>query len=326
MDSARLHETLRKVLALTTSPIEGEAQAAAVVLQNLLAKHNLSIADLERKGKAVPGIREQGHDLGKAAFKWKLDLADGIAQFYYCAPLVNRSTKTVAFVGRPENVDALTMLYAWVIDQIKDISRAGRRAHFDSTQEHIDPLRWQVSFGEGAVERLVVRLAETKARQQEDMSRDENGDVTALALHHQSEVSDYLEDKHGYRTDGRLTRSEQNRQNRREQERIAKDEMEIRCREAGDMEPYYEAYPWERPDAPEEVELRRIADEKWQREYEARERRNARRRTGGGGRERAVDWEKAEQASTARLAGTAAAGKINLQPFISGSVDRKKVG
>src|SRR5437762_2888653 len=96
---------LRKVLALTSSPMEHEAQLAAERLRELLTKHNLDMADLEEKGGRVPpSIHEAGHDLGKAAFKWKLDLAEGISEFYYCVGLVNRYSKTVTFVGRPDNV------------------------------------------------------------------------------------------------------------------------------------------------------------------------------------------------------------------------------
>lgn len=321
MADEKLHETLRKVLALTTSPVEGEAQAAAAMLAKLLTKHNLSIADLEKKGKAAPGVREAPHDLGKAAFKWKLDLADGIAEFYYCAPLVDRIHKTVAFVGRPDNVDALTMLYGWVIDQVKEIAREERRKHYDTTGEHIDPLRWQVSFGEGAVERLVVRLAEMKARQSEDITRNEEGDITGMVLHHASEASDYLEVKYGYRKDGKLTKAQQERHDKYQREMEAKDEMRIRCQEGGDMEPFYKAYPWERPDTPEEAAAR----EKRKAAYEAKERRNAKRRIGSY-REARVDEGKEEQQYRARAAGREASSRVNLQPFVGGSVERKKVG
>lgn len=308
-----LIDTLRKVLALTTSPAEGEAQAAAATLARLLSKHNLSIADLESKGAAKPGVRERGHDLGKAAFKWKLDLAEGIAEFYYCAPMINRITKTVAFVGRPDNVDALTMLYVWVIEQVKGIATTERRAHHDTTGEHIDPLRWQVNFGEGAVIRLVGRLRELKARQQEDMARNEDGDVVGLTLHHSAEASDYLEENYGYRLDGKLTKKQQEREDRYQREREAQDEMKIRCQGAGDMEPYYKAYPWERPTVV--TDEQRVQWAKEEEEARKREARNAKRRTGR--REAAVDWDKEVQADTARKAGNAAAGKVNLQPFIS---------
>lgn len=153
----RMMERLRKLLEVQNrAATEAEAQQAATLLQRFLTEHNLSVADLERRGQTAPQMAEGQHDLGKAAWKWKLDLAEGIAEFYYCAPLVDRRTKTVAFAGRPDNVEALTMLYAWVCDQIKQVATSERRSHFESTGEHIDPLRWQINFGEGAAERIIV--------------------------------------------------------------------------------------------------------------------------------------------------------------------------
>jgi hypothetical protein len=326
----KLHTRLAKILALTKSPNEAEAGQAATVLQKFLTEHNLSIADLEMKGKAAPGMRKEGHDLGKAAFTWKLDLADGIAEFYYCAPLVDRRTKSVAFVGRPENVESLTMLYQWVIDQIKAIATVERRVHYDRTQEHIDPLRWQLNFGVGAVERLIDRLREMRARQSEEMSRDEYGDITALTIHHQAEVSDWLEEHYGYRTDGKKTKREIKNEaywakweKDREDERVAKDTLRIQCEEAGDLAPYYAKYPSEHPDA---IKKKQEEDRKASEEYVRRERRNARRRTGSYRPEKEVDWNKVEQGDSARSAGREAAGKINLQPFIGDPKKKKEIG
>lgn len=324
----RMIGKLQKLLAMSkAAATESEAAIAAAQLQRFLTEHNLSIADLERRGQSAPPVREQGHDLGKAAFGWKLDLAEGIAEFYYCIPLVDRRKKTVAFVGRPDNIEALDALYAWIIYHIKEIARNERRRHFDETGEHIDPLRWQIGFGEGAVQRLIERLKEMKARQEEEMSRNDVGDVTAMVLHHSSEASDYLEEKYGYRKDGKLTKKQQAREDRWAREREAKDEMRIRCMETGDMEPFYTAYPGERPDTPEEIARRKAADEKWVKEWEKREARNAKRRTGPSYREKKVDWDKEEQSATARVTGHRSADRINLQPFLGdGGAGRSKKG
>lgn len=316
---AKIMDRIQKVLAITRSPNEAEAASAASMLQSMLTEHNLSMADLEAKGAKGPGVRQQGHDLGKAAFKWKMDLAEGIAEFYYCAPLVDRKAKTVAFVGRPENVEALTMLYSWVIEQIRSIATTERRAHFDTTGEHIDPLRWQLGFGEGAVERLVVRLKELKARQQEDMSRDDLGNVTAMVLHHQAEVSDYLEENFGYRTDGKMTKREQESDARwekwkaeREAADLIKEELLLACKASGDMEPFYAKYPDMHPDAVAKRER------EWA-EYMKKERQKEKRRTGRTRLGPRVDEEKEEQADKARASGRAAAAKVNLQPFLTPS-------
>lgn len=319
----RMINRLQKLLQTQSrASTEAESATAAALLQRFLTEHNLSVADLEAKGAAAPSIGETAHDLGKAAFRWKLDLAEGIAEFYYCASIIDRYRKTVKFAGRPENVESLTMLYQWVIDQIKTIATTERRAHYDTTGEHIDPLRWQLGFGEGAARRLIERLRELKARQLEDMSRDESGNVTALAIHHQSEVSDYLEAKFGYRTDGKQTKVERERAERWAKEIAAKDDLRIKCEAAGDMEPFYTEYPWDRPDSLEDIAARKKADEAW----EKKEAKRAARRTGRVPREKVVDYDKQDQMYSARESGKASAGKVNLQPFIGGATERKKVG
>lgn len=321
----RLHNRLRAILELTRSTNEAEASKAAAKLQEMLTEHNLSVADLEAKGQKSPGMREQPHDLGKAAFKWKLDLAEGIAEFYYCAPLVDRKTKSVSFVGRPDNVDALMMLYAWVIDQIKDIAREERRVHHASTGQHIDPLRWQISFGEGAVERLIERMRDLKLKHEGEASRNDMGDVTALVVHRQAEVSDYLEEKFGYRLDGKKTKAELASEERWakyvaevQAARNKKEEARAAAIEDGDMEPFYEAYPEEHPD---EIARKQKEDDAYMKKHKHRRYRGRSLST----RVRRTDDVKEDQSYTAREAGKKAASKVNLQPFLTGNTDKKKV-
>lgn len=268
------------------------------MLQKFLTQHNLSIADLEQRGAAAPDIQEGGHDLGKAAFKWKLNLADVIADHYFCYSLTDHTAKVVKFVGRPDNVESLQMLYTWIIDQIKRISADERRKHEIETGEHIDPLRWQVGFGLGAVSRLSARL-EARRRAESDAAR------TALAVHHLSEISDYLEKKGHYQPDGRETEEDRKYRLQREDWQHRMDELKVT-----DIEAYYTACPWDRP----ETEEQKAARAKQEERDRKREERNAARRTGRPGPKR--DWAAEEQKWTARAAGKASADRINLEPFV----------
>jgi hypothetical protein len=295
---------LRKILALTTSPAEGEAQAAAYKLEELLTLHNLNIADLEMKGKVKSSVQEEGHDLGKAAFTWKLNLAEGIAKFYYCHPIVDRTNKTVVFIGRKENVESLKMLYGWLIDQIKRISGDERKNHAQLTGEHIDPLRWQVNFGVGAANRLQERLNE-KAQKE----REANQAVMALVVHHDTEISDYLEKKHGYRTDGKKTEEQKRWDAERAERARAREELKNR-----DIEAYYKMYPWEKPLTAEEQEQKNKEDEKrnraWKKKY------NRRSRTYRMKTYSAEEIRKMEQGRRSKDAGYKAGNKINMEPFV----------
>lgn len=315
----RLMARLAKLLQFSRdSTSEAQAALAATKLQELLTEHNLDIADLEKRGsRNAPEVRQHGHDLGKAAFTWKLNLAEMIAQYYFCHPIVDRTRKTVSFVGRPDNVESLQMLYAWVIDQIKKIATQERRNHFDTTGEHIDPLRWQIQFGIGAVERLEERLIEMKARQEEDREgTDAESKVTALVVAFKGEISDYLEEKFGYRIDGRETKERRERRERRE-----KEELRLATLKETDIEAYYDECPWERPETEEQKKAREERDAKYWKEYEKKQERNRKKREAyiptGGRREKRTDWNKLDQESTARESGRKNADRVNLTPFLN---------
>ena len=236
-------------------------------------------------------------------------------------PIINRTSKTVAFVGRPDNVESLTMLYAWLIQQVQMVAREERRVYVEKTGEHMDPLRWQVNFGVGAVERLSTRLEEEKAKQTEEMARNDMGDVVGLAIRRDSENSDYLEKKYGYRVDGRETERERKWREKREAEQRQREEWKAR-----DPKGYFARYPNEDPANAERVAAeKKLEDEKWWKEYRQKERRNAKRRENytRSWREPRYDPEaerKEEQAERARRTGRTAADKINLKPFLTGDV------
>lgn len=308
---AKLQSKLQKLLALTTSPMEGEAQAASHMLAKLLEAHNLDIADLERKGASRPGVRQQQHDLGKAAFKWKLRLAEAIAEHFYCMPLVDKRANTVSFIGRPDNVDALQLLYGWLIDQIRRIASIERRSRIAANpDDHMDPLRWQCGFGDGAAVRIGQRLREK--RQQEST---EAG--SALAISHKSEISDYLEAHFGYRVDGKPTKSQAEAAKRYEamqakwdEERRIKDEWKAR-----NPDDYYLTYPWEHPD-----EIAKEAAEREKQEIKRRkqEERNAKRRVGRSYvYESDADRRKRHERYVAHSSGRTAADNINLTPHLN---------
>lgn len=307
-DNDSLIDKLQKILALTNSPVEGEAQAAAAMLQKLLEKHNLSMAELERKGGKAPHITEGGYDLGKAGFQWKLDLAEGLAKHYYCISLVNRYQKTVVFIGRPDNVRTLEMIYGWLIDQIKRISAEERRNHLVRTGEHVDPLRWQVNFGLGAQGRLLERLEEQRQQIAES--------TYALVIHHESEISDYTEQKYGRRHDGQQTKAQQERDLRWDLRRAAEHLLSELNQEA-----YWKINPWAKPDSactPEELARRQkadrdaeIANNRSNGSWKAAQTRKARNWWKESG-----DGRKADQAESANEAGRRRAADVNLQPFL----------
>lgn len=311
----RIVEKLQKVLALTKPSDEGEAQAAAAMLARLLAQHNLEIADLEKKGQAAPGVEEKDVDLGKAAWQWKQNLADRLAEHYFCISL--RRGKNPVFVGRPDNVEALKMLFAWLVEQVAGIAREERRVHAAKTGEHVDPLRWNLHFGLGAVERLGERLDERRKKEQSTAG-------TALVVSHETEANDYLEKKYGWRQDGRRTKKQQE-----EADRSNALLAELDALKASDIEAYYKRCPWDRPLTDEETAKREAEsakrraedDKRWKRQRardEARREREWMKQQTPEGRRKRLQQEQADEA------GRAAGDRVNLEPFIEKDEDNIK--
>lgn len=297
VDTAIL-DKLRKVLALCTSPVEGEAQLAAERLQQLLTKYNLEVADLEVHAPAMkPAVTESQFDLGKAAFRWKLDLAETVATHYFCAPIVRYWNKEqpVTFVGRPDNVESLKLLYGWLIDQVRAIASEERRKYVSDTGRHIDPLRWQLNFGEGCVRRLGTRLEDLRRRMTEDVK------VDALVVHHLAEASDYTEERYGRRFDGRKTKWQEESDERWERRKREREELL-----KNDPDEYYRRYPHEHPDAVKAAE-------------EAEAKRQARRKGRAVREETPDEYRKRHEGYAAYASGQAAGDRVNLQPFLNGN-------
>lgn len=106
----QLKGKIRKVLALLEgAKTEGEAQAASLALQRLLAKAALSVEDvLEDAG--ADSIVEADCELGSTSANWKLELASVIAQNYRCELYLKTRgrAKAVVFVGLAKDADVAT--------------------------------------------------------------------------------------------------------------------------------------------------------------------------------------------------------------------------
>jgi hypothetical protein len=167
---------------------------------------------------------------------------------------------------------------------------------------HIDPLRWQVNFGEGAAYRLGERLRELKKKQ--------GAETTALVLHHLSEISDWMEEQgFWHRPDGQETKADKKRREERER-REQIHEMKMKT------DPAY------RKHFEDLLEQRRKEDA----EEAAKEAKRARRRRGRGRYREESDSarEKRHQQEAAHEAGNRAADRVNLEPFIEKTAPHRK--
>jgi hypothetical protein len=161
---------IQKLLALadaSRNSSEAEAQAAALKVQELLQDHGLSMAELEAAGvnSEDDGRRKEVTDR-RAIYGWQQSLMMQLAENNFCLHHVRSAkltrpgfgerlfeTKAHVLVGRNLNVNSTVAVYDYLIEAI---TRATREQGFHTTRGDAN------AFAEGAVSRLVVRLAEQR--------------------------------------------------------------------------------------------------------------------------------------------------------------------
>jgi hypothetical protein len=151
------------------------------------------------------------------------------------------------------------------------------------------------------VERLTTRLREIVDRRVQDNK------MHALVLHHQTEISDYLEETMGYRIDGQPTKQQREWQKKYD-ERIA---FEAECQANGDMEPYYEKYPHYRPPSAEQLAKWEADSLKLMKKHKPRKQRVYYRTY------TEADAVRDDQQYTAKTIGRRSGDKVNLEPFLT---------
>lgn len=304
-------ERVRKLLAKAkdSAVTEAESQSFFEGANAILLKYNLAMADVDSKGvtgSAGEKIKNSFIDFGKSPFAWKPNLVRAVVEHNFCKVYSQRKARGkivgMTLIGNPANIEITVMLLEWLFDQIKRFGTQGYReynASRDMWDEHIDPLRWHVSFATGATNRIQERLNVIRAQQMQDSS------VTALVISVEHDIQDWMEEQEPWRKEERLRREAW-------QTKHAKEQAEQK--------------QWEL-DHPEETAAMREeaaqAREKLEAQWEAEAAKNQKRReaykrrTGhypGEGRRRAYKGDNLNY--TAYQDGKDRADNINLTPYL----------
>lgn len=109
---------LSRVQALLNKTVEKgctpeEAAAATALAQNLLFKHNLTIAQAKDHRKTgAEAIKNHTTKVrgAKVSYRWRQSLANCIASYNWCSVIVDARGETIWIIGKPSNVAVVEYL------------------------------------------------------------------------------------------------------------------------------------------------------------------------------------------------------------------------
>ncbi len=182
-DIDRVVERIKKLLALTTSQNPNEAALAASKAQELLFRHNLSMAMVEAATEGGnPAYVADRFDSG-GWMHWRRRLLAAVARNNFCRGVSYQGTREVGIVGEPHNVTVVKHLYAFLV---RDILRlADLLVKSERTLDEEESRAWKRSFYLGAVRTIAQRLVEQRQR---DIAAD--GQAAALVVRKDQELDE----------------------------------------------------------------------------------------------------------------------------------------
>lgn len=123
MPDERYREKIKKVIAMIEgAKTEGEAQAASLALQRLVARGGLTMDEVGAIGRAPEGaVAEIKVRLGSSGLPWKRSLAGVVAENYRCELYIRKlgSKAWAVFVGLDEDADVASECFKATLNAAK---------------------------------------------------------------------------------------------------------------------------------------------------------------------------------------------------------------
>jgi len=161
-DIDRIVERIKKLLALTSSQNPNEAALAATKAQELLFRHNLSMAMVEAATEGGNSAYVADRFDSGGWMHWRRRLLAAVARNNFCRGVSYQGTREVGIVGEPHNVTVVKHLYDFLVRDIMRLADIGVKA--ERTLDEEENRAWKRSFYLGAVRTVAQRLAEQRQR------------------------------------------------------------------------------------------------------------------------------------------------------------------
>lgn len=177
----KLIEKVKKLLALSQSPNEHEASAAAEKAQALLAEYNIALSEVETTSDKEDDMVMEG-GVTTSSYPWQRTLSAAVAQMYLCKSFYmtyrGKGKDEHFFVGAKHNVDVAKMMFVYLVETIDRLAKEGARSVPDKERS---PYRttFRVAASQRVQNRIYVRIQEAKSGQMKASSGGSN--LPALA-------------------------------------------------------------------------------------------------------------------------------------------------
>lgn len=192
MSTDRIIEKVQKLLRLANNAgaTDGEIDNAMRMAHGLLAKHNLSMSDVEEK---TEGMEE--HIFIFRNRPWVRRTIKMIAKLYFCEYVVymhDKRTKTRhLFIGKESNVITAKSIAEFVVTTIK--KRAGQERRLLNENS-----AFESSFCEGASYQIIKRIGEMlKDANEEPVVSGTGKEIALKTIYEQEaiEIEEYMQEK-----------------------------------------------------------------------------------------------------------------------------------
>lgn len=114
-------EKIKKLLALSESDNEHEANTSMLQAQNLLAKYKLSMKDIKDTDKEIVNVVNQGVGVARRNMTWRSQLACVIADNFSCycyLSMFSDHTKQIKLLGKEDDVKICEAVIGYALENI----------------------------------------------------------------------------------------------------------------------------------------------------------------------------------------------------------------
>lgn len=182
-EQEKIVDKIRKLLALSKSDNQHEAELAAKRANDLMTKHQIEMSEIDIERMQKSGITEERYKVKnqKMKLKWVEYLAQGVAQLFDCTILVNNNLHgtSFTFVGHAEDIETSKLLFehlytSWFSIVDHDLKKAKEEFYW-KTWKPKDTMKFKAGHGLAFAVAIYWRCDSLKKEREQEVSKKSTG-------------------------------------------------------------------------------------------------------------------------------------------------------